>query len=123
MKKPFFLILVLMFSVIGCSLIENDEVKVVVEYGGEFYVSIVNTHESVSKVYFTWGEYSATWNEEKLVSVLGTLDELEVEGIKVLGPAYPDKGDLTVKIKEGNVVVAEDMVEKGTERVTVFYDF
>ena len=106
----------------SCSLLK-DPSSITVDYAGEFYVSMLNENGGTSKAYFSYGEGSRTWTEDDLKPMLGELKNLEVEGIKVLGPKYPDYGNLTVTIDDGNQVVAEKTAPEGIERAFVKYSF
>ncbi len=107
----------------GCSLQEDPKDSIIVNYAGEFYVSIVNENEGNTRVLFAYGENSKTWDESYLESRVGELENLEVTGIKVLGSAYPDYGNLTVTIEDDDEVVAEKTAPKGTARASVEYSF
>ena len=123
MKKLIFLLIIVVISFTACNLYD-DEKSIVVTYDGTFYLSILNTcFNGDSHALFTWGKGKGVWEESELEMKVGTLDELEVEGIKALGSAFPDGGNLTVKIKEGEDVVAKGTAPHGTQRVTIFYDF
>ncbi len=105
----------------GCTLPRDPSVTI--DYAGEFYVLMLNESEGISRGYFSYGEENRIWTEDYLEPILGELGDLEVRGIKVLGTAYPDYGNLTVTIDDGNHVVAEETAPKGTQRAIVKYSF
>ena len=118
---------------LGCTLPTDPEIPVdssttvgnsiTVDYAGEFYVSMLNEDNGFTKCYLYQGEENKIWTEGELELIIGELKNLEVRGIKVLGTAYPDYGNLTVTINDDNEVVEEEIAPQGTQRAIVNYSF
>jgi hypothetical protein len=118
---------------LGCTLPTDPEIPVdpsatvgnsiTVDYAGEFYVFMINEDEGSSQSYLYGGKENKVWTEEDLKPIIGKLTNLEVRGIKVLGTAYPDYGNLAVTIDDGSNVLIEGIAPEGTQRVVVNYSF
>ena len=121
--KNLLAVLLLVFVVACETQDESTAISLQVHYPGEYYIFMDNTVNEETHIYVKWGQGDTKISEEKLVSILGELTELNIVTHKVTGEDYPDLGELNVKLKMGDSVIMEGSAPEGDKSVEINYSF
>ncbi len=85
-----------------------------VDYSGEYYICFQNSHHAL----FTWGQYHTEFKEDRLVKTLGELKLLKIDIYKVVGEAYPDRGDLILNVYDDGDLIKTLVAPLGTSKLS-----
>ena len=117
--KRLFILLLLVFALAGCYQDEESDKLITVTYSGEYYIFILNnTH-----LYVIGKTGNSEITKEKVESVTGKLGAMDIRVNKVLGPAYPDKGQLILALWNDDDLLDTDIALLGDGEAQIIYNF
>ncbi|MFX1587727.1 MAG: hypothetical protein ACFFC1_06210 [Promethearchaeota archaeon] len=127
MKKIIIILgLILSLGMFGCEFCEEDEeipnteIKIIIDYPGEYYIFIENSTENGCNVYGFSGDNHTEIKENDIIDIVGKLNNVEISTYKLYEPY---ENDLIVQLFIGDDIISKSIATNGIREAELYYQF